>query len=121
MDLSTVLQNQILGTARKELSPYSAILPSAATKSLGGGLMASYSASASSSASSGPSKSGDISGGTAFNIGGINFGTQNQPVAASSSPVAGLGSSAIASLSGLTVPLILLGGALLLFVILKRK
>lgn len=40
--------------------------------------MASYSASASSSASSGPSKSGDISGGTAFNIGGINLGTQYQ-------------------------------------------
>lgn len=34
------------------------------------------SVSASSSASSGPSKSGDISGGTAFNIGGINLGTQ---------------------------------------------
>lgn len=78
------------------------------------------SVSASSSASSGPSKSGDISGGTAFNIGGINFGTQNQPVAAASSPVASL-AGASAALSGLAVPLLLLGGVgLVLFLVLRR-
>lgn len=58
----------------------------------------SYSASASSSASSGPSSSGDISGGTAFNVGGINLGTQ-YPTAAT----AGGGTSPASPLSALGI------------------
>lgn len=83
------------------------------------GLPVSISGSAQSSASSGPSKSGDISGGTAFNIGGINLGTQ-YPTAAT----AGGGnpaSSLTGALGSYTVPLVLLGvGAVLLLVFLRR-
>lgn len=83
------------------------------------GLGYSLSASASSSASS-SGKSGDISGGTAFNIGGINFGTQNQPVTAEggtpAQSLAGLGSSS----SGLVVPL-LIGVLLIGVVFILRK
>lgn len=71
------------------------------------------SASASSSASSGPSKSGDISGGTAFNIGGINLGTQ-YPTAAtagggvSTSPLsAALGGNGVWIAGGIGVAVII--------------
>lgn len=85
------------------------------------GLPVSISGSASSSASSGPSKSGDISGGTAFNIGGINLGTQ-YPTAAT----AGGGTPATQSLVGsafgpYTIPLIVGGVAIVALLLVLRK
>lgn len=110
MDLGTTAQNYIYGAANALLSK-NGLAP------VGGsnvGLGYSLSASASSSATA-TGKSGDISGGTAFNIGGINFGTQNQPVTAEggtpAQSVAGVPSSA----SALVVPLLL--GVLLVGVI----
>jgi hypothetical protein len=79
----------------------------------------SLSASASSSASSGPSKSGDISGGTAFNIGGINLGTQY------ASPVSAEGGNPAQSIASAvggqwTGPILIIGAAIALFVLLRR-
>lgn len=84
--------------------------------------MAGYSVSASSSASSGPSKSGDISGGTAFNIGGINLGTQYPTAATAGGGVTpGFG----ASLGGdLTSALVIAGAvvaALVLVAVFKKS
>lgn len=79
--------------------------------------MPSYSASASSSASSGPSKSGDISGGTAFNIGGINLGTQYEspataaggnPAATISGQLGGLNLTTVAILSAIVAVVVIL-------------
>jgi len=86
------------------------------------GLPISVSGSASSSASSGPSKSGDISGGTAFNIGGINLGTQYE------SPATAGGGNPAATLSGqlglgginLTTIALIAGVALLAILVLRR-
>lgn len=79
----------------------------------------SYSASASSSASSGPSSSGDISGGTAFNVGGINLGTQ-YPTAATAgggSPSNPLSSASIGGFSLETIAIVgvMLLGAILIY------
>lgn len=77
--------------------------------------------SASSSAST-AGKSGDISGGTAFNIGGINLGTQ-YPTAAT----AGGGAAAPGTLGNLAsnlTPILVIGGAtaaILLLVLLWKK
>ena len=66
----------------------------------------SLQASASSSASSGPSKSGDISGGTAWNIQGINLGTQYQAPATAGGGAASPGDLAgVAGLPSWAVPL----------------
>jgi hypothetical protein len=68
-------------------------------------------------------KSGDISGGTAFNIGGINLGTQYPSAATAGGGVAPPGT--LAGLSNDLQPLLIIGGLAavgLLFVILwKRK
>ena len=58
--------------------------------------------SASSSASSGPSTSGGISGGTGFNIGGINFGYQPQTSTATGGtlPAGQTGNSGYGSIAG---------------------
>lgn len=111
MDLGTTAQNYIYGAAN-------AVLGKNGLAPVGGanvGLGYSLSASASSSATA-TGKSGDISGGTAFNIGGINFGTQNQPVTAEggtpAQSLAGIGNSA----SSLILPLMI--GALLIGVVL---
>lgn len=77
------------------------------------------SVSASSSASSGPSKSGDITGGTAFNIGGINLGTQ-YPTAATAA--GGVPTTISGGLGQYALPLGLLAlGGLALFLILRRR
>ncbi len=70
----------------------------------------SLQASASSSASSGPSKSGDISGGTAWNIQGINLGTQYQAPATAGGGAASPGD--FAGTSGLPEWLVPVGIAL---------
>jgi hypothetical protein len=83
------------------------------------GLGYSASVSASSSASSGPSKSGDISGGTAFNIGGINLGTQYQ------SPVDAQGGNPAQSIAGNVfgnyTPYILIGAAVIAALYILKK
>lgn len=79
----------------------------------------SYSASASSSASA-KGASGDITGGTAFNIGGINLGTQ-YPTAATAS--GGNPSESLVGATGLgpyLIPLALLGVGIALVLILRR-
>lgn len=82
--------------------------------------MPSYSASASSSASSGPSKSGDISGGTAFNIGGINLGQQYEtPATASGGNPAATISGQLGGSNLTTVALI--GGIVLLAIVVLRR
>lgn len=83
------------------------------------GLGYSLSASASSSATA-TGKSGDISGGTAFNIGGINFGTQNQPVTAEGGTPAQSVAGVSGSASALVLPIVI-GVALLAVVLLLRK
>lgn len=66
----------------------------------------SLQASASSSASTGPSKSGDISGGTAWNIQGINLGEQYQAPATAGGGVADPGQFAgVSGLPSWAVPL----------------
>lgn len=89
------------------------------------GLPLQLSGSASSSASTGPAQSGDISGGTAFNIGGINLGQQYQAPAtagggagASGNPASILGSGGL-SLSPTTM--ILLGAAAVALILILRK
>lgn len=83
--------------------------------------LASYSASASSSASSGPSKSGDISGGTAFNVGGINLGTQYESpaTAGGGNPTAGIASTNVGGLP-LTTIAVLAVIAIAAIIILRR-
>jgi hypothetical protein len=117
MDLGSSLQQYIGAKADGLLQPYSAILPKS-----GGNMGLGYSASvsASSSASSGPSKSGDISGGTAFNIGGINLGTQYQ------SPVTAEGGttpaqSIASALGGSYTPYILAAGVALFAIWLLKR
>lgn len=83
----------------------------------------SYSASASSSASSGPSKSGDIAGGTAWNIQGINLGTQYEAPATAGGGVADPGQ--LAGTTGLpdwAIPLATLAvGIIGLILVLKHR
>lgn len=115
MDLGQTVQNYIYGAANAQLSK-SGLGP------VGGanvGLGYSLSASASSSATA-TGKSGDISGGTAFNIGGINFGTQNQPVTAEGGTPAQSLAGVSNQLSGLILPA-LLGVGIVVVVLLLRK
>lgn len=83
----------------------------------------SYSASASSAASSGPSKSGDIDGGTAWNIQGINFGTQYEAAATAGGGTASPGQSAtVGGLPEWAVPVALVSVALIgLMVFLTKR
>lgn len=84
------------------------------------GLPVSISGSAQSSATSGPSKSGDITGGTAFNIGGINLGTQ-YPTAATASGGNPSQSLVGAALGSYTIPLVIAGVAALALVLFVRR
>lgn len=113
--LSNALQGYIGKQAQTQLAPYSAL-----TGGSGMGLGYSASVSASSSASSGPSKSGDISGGTAFNIGGINLGTQ-YPTSVDAQGGTAPTQSVAGALGGQYTPYILLAGALVLTLVLLRR
>lgn len=79
-----------------------------------------YSASASSAASA-TGKSGDISGGTAFNIGGINLGTQYPTAAQAGGGVAAPGE--LAGLANELQPVLIIGGvvAVVIFGVLLWK
>lgn len=84
------------------------------------GLPISVSGSAQSSSSTGPSKSGDISGGTAFNIGGINLGTQYQtPVTAEGGTTSSGG--LISAAGGSTTTIIIAAVALVAILLIMRK
>lgn len=115
MDLGSTVQNYIYGAANAQLGKNGLGPVGGANVGLGYSLSASASSSATATG-----KSGDISGGTAFNIGGINFGTQNQPVTAEggtpAQSLAGVGNQ----LSSLIVPLAL-AGVLLVGILLLRK
>jgi hypothetical protein len=113
--LSNALQSYIGKAAGQQLAPYSAI-----TGSSNMGLGYSASVSASSSASSGPSKSGDISGGTAFNIGGINLGTQ-YPSAVNAEGGTTPVQSIASALGGSYTPYILAAGVAILAIVLLRR
>lgn len=115
MDLGTSVQNYIYGAANAQLSK-NGLAPLGGAKV---GLGYSLSASASSSATA-TGKSGDISGGTAFNIGGINFGTQNQPVTAEGGTPAQSLAGVASSASGLVIP-VLLGALIIGVVLILRK
>jgi hypothetical protein len=115
VDIAQGLQSYIYGQADSTLQANG--LPSL---SKGGGMsVPGYSLQASAS-SSAKGQSGDISGGTAFNIGGINLGTQ-YPSAATAG-----GGNPAESLVGATglgpylIPLALVGVGLALVLILRR-
>lgn len=115
MDLGQTAQNYIYGAANAQLSANGLAPVGGANVGMGYSLSASASSSASSSG-----KSGDISGGTAFNIGGINFGTQNQPVTAEGGTPAQSLAGVSNSLSQMILPLALGAGIILLVMFLRK-
>lgn len=106
LNLSNALQSYIYGQANKQSASM--------------GLPLQLSGSASSSASAGPSKSGDISGGTAFNIGGINLGTQ-YPTAANAGGGAGGNPASLLGVAGSPMTLVLLAVAAVALIVILRK
>lgn len=116
MDLGASVQNYIYGAANAKLSAAGLGGTGSGT---GMGLGYSLSASASSSATA-TGKSGDISGGTAFNIGGINFGTVSAPTTAEGGTPANSIAGVSNQLSALALPL-LAGAALVVLVLFLRK
>jgi len=71
---------------------------------------------------SGSSRSGEISGGSAFNIGGINLGTQvGNPGGSAGGGTPGTGNSLLGAALGDQTPLILIAAAAVAIILILRR